>query len=91
MDIENSKPLEIVPAPAAPPAPAAVAPVAPAAPAVAATPTATPAPAPVATVPGEIRKTDGKTPGGWNRFAGYKPGDNKNKKNDRRDSSKGRR
>ena len=46
----------------------------------------TPAPAPK----GEIPKTTGKTPGGWNRFAGYNPNAAKDKKNDRRDN-KGRR
>lgn len=46
------------------------------------------APAPAVNV--EMPKTTGKTPGGWNRFAGYNPNDAKNKKNDRRDN-KGRR
>ena len=82
------------------PAPVASAPEAVAVPAATVAPTApaptTAAPAPAATaapvVKGEIPKTTGKTPGGWNRFAGYNPNDAKNKKNDRRgDSSKGRR
>ncbi len=81
METTNSTPQETTPAPVAstPEAPAAAA------------PAAAPAPKPAA-VPftGEIPKTDGKTPGGWNRFAGYNPNDAKNKKNDRRDN-KGRR
>jgi hypothetical protein len=46
--------------------------------------------APAPAFNGELPKTTGKTPGGWNRFAGYNPNDAKNKKNDRRDN-KGRR
>jgi hypothetical protein len=58
---------------------------------VAATPVA---PAPVVVpsgqiIKGELPKTTGTTPGGWNRFAGYDPKAAKDKKNDRRDG-KGR-
>lgn len=77
MENTNSNPEEAKSAPA--PAPAAAA------------PAATPAPAPAAPAPtGELPKTTGTTVGGWNRFAGYKPGDNNKKKNDRRDQ-RGRR
>ena len=76
METESSKPQETTPAPAASTPPAAAAP-APAA----------PAPA----VPqGPIPQTNGKTPGGWNRFAGYDREAAKNKKQDRRES-RGRR
>ena len=56
-------------------------------------PAAAPAVAPAApAVPGEMPKTDGKTPGGWNRFAGYNPNAAKNKQKDRRgEGSRGRR
>src|SRR5947207_1860213 len=40
-------------------------------------------------IKGELPKTTGTTPGGWNRFAGYDPKASKDKKNDRRDG-KGR-
>ena len=54
---------------------------------------ATPAPAPT---PAEAPKgmapvTKGNAPGGWNRFAGYKPGQAKDKQKDRRDDRRGRR
>jgi len=52
-------------------------------------PAAAPAPAPVPVVKGELPKTTGNTPGGWNRFAGYDRNAAKNKANDR--GSKGRR
>lgn len=45
------------------------------------------APAPVAAVPAvkmELPKTDGKTVGGWNRFAGYNPNAAKAKQRDGR-------
>lgn len=55
-----------------------------------ATPAATPAPAEAGSNLAPVTK--GNVPGGWNRFAGYKPGEAKNKKNDRRDrDSRGRR
>ena len=57
-------------------------------PAVVAAPAAPAKPA-VPVVNGPLPKTDGKTPGGWNRFAGYDPKAAKNKSNDR--GSKGRR
>jgi hypothetical protein len=92
METLNSDLKETVPAPASVPAPVASIPEVAAAPAVIVAPAVNAAPAPVATVKGEMPKTTGKTPGGWNRFAGYNPNDAKNKKNDRRgDSSKGRR
>ena len=74
---------------------AAAAPVETAAPAsVAAAPAVIAAPAPVVVpssqiIKGELPKTTGTTPGGWNRFAGYDPKAAKDKKNDRRDG-KGR-
>ena len=73
------------PVPAAVPAPVANTPEAAAAPAM------TPAPAPVAAAKAVIPKTDGKTPGGWNRFAGYSRNDAKKKQNDRREGFRGRR
>jgi hypothetical protein len=102
MDTENSKPNETEPVQAAAPAPEAVSPETPAAapaptaaspeaPAAPPAPAATPAPAPAPAVKMELPKTDGKTPGGWNRFAGYKPHDGKNKPRDRRDGPGGRR
>ncbi|HTC20456.1 MAG TPA: hypothetical protein VK859_06400 [bacterium] len=97
MDIVNSEIKETAPVPESVPAPVASTPEVPAPPTAPPAPvtTATAAPAPAPAVPvvkGEIPKTTGKTPGGWNRFAGYNPNDAKNKKNDRRgDSSKGRR
>lgn len=52
--------------------------------------TAAPAPAPV--VGGMAPVTKGNVQGGWNRFAGYKPGEANKKKNDRRDGGgRGRR
>ncbi len=106
MDMVDNKPKETETAPASVPAPVANTPEAAAAPAVAAepvaapapvpapvaaaTPAAAPAPAPVEIFKGIVPQTKPNAPGGWNRFAGYKPGDAKNKKNDRRDS-KGRR
>ena len=52
--------------------------------------TAPPAPAPV--VGGMAPVTKGNVQGGWNRFAGYKPGEANKKKNDRRDGGgRGRR
>jgi hypothetical protein len=51
----------------------------------------TPAPAPVEAAKIVIPKTDGKTVGGWNRFAGYNPNAAKNKQKDRREGSRGRR
>jgi hypothetical protein len=94
MDIVNSEIKETAPVPESVPAPVASVPEVPAPPAVTPAPatTAAAAPAPAPAVKGEMPKTTGKTPGGWNRFAGYNPNDAKNKKNDRRgDSSKGRR
>jgi hypothetical protein len=81
MDTTNSNPAEAAPVATAS-APEVTAAPAPAAPAVvaASAPVKT---APVATGPVEIPKTTGKTPGGWNRFAGYNPNEAKNKKNDR--------
>lgn len=54
-----------------------------------------PAPAPVAAAPApgakmELPKTTGKTPGGWNRFAGYNPNDAKNRQGGR-DKDRGQR
>ena len=71
-----------VPAPAAAPAPAQ-----------AAAPAAAPQPAPKPAEPmtGLAPVTKGNVAGGWNRFAGYKPGQSKDKKNDRRDDRRGRR
>ena len=85
-------PVEI-PAPVETPAPAVTpAPTVAAAPAPVPAPAVTPASAPVPGVKMELPKTTGKTPGGWNRFAGYNPAEAKNKKDNRRgDSSKGRR
>lgn len=80
METVNSNPAETAAVPEAVAAPAA-----PTAPAV--TPTVPAAPV----VKGELPKTSGTTVGGWNRFAGYKPGEQKNKKNDRGDRGKGRR
>jgi len=77
------------PAPVSAPAVAAAHVTAPA-PASAPAVTAAPAPAPVEIVRGVVPQTKANAPGGWNRFAGYKPGDGKNKKNDRREG-KGRR
>jgi hypothetical protein len=96
METLNSNPeqKESAPAPAAAPE-AAAAPVMSAAtitnatPAVTKAPAAAPAPATAPVVKGELPKTDGKTPGGWNRFAGYDPKAAKNKANDR--GGKGRR
>jgi hypothetical protein len=98
MEETNSNLKEVTPVPASVPAPVAsvpeAAPVSAPAPAVTVTPAvkvaATPTPAPSGPV--ELPKTTGKTPGGWNRFAGYNPAEAKNKKDNRRgDSSKGRR
>ncbi len=69
----------VTPVETAAPAPVAAAPVV----------VAKPAPKPAVVFTGELPKTDGKTPGGWNRFAGYDPKAAKDKKNDRRDG-KGR-
>lgn len=74
-----------VEAPAPVSAPVENAPVATAAPAVTPAPIATPASAPVVGVKMELPKTTGQTPGGWNRFAGYKPNTDKNNKNKPRD------
>lgn len=54
---------------------------------------AAPAPAPAPAVGGMAPVTKGNMPGGWNRFAGYKPGEANKKKNDRRGDrdSRGRR
>ena len=71
----NTQP-EAVPAPATAPVQAAPA------------PAAVPAPGPAAKI--EIPKTTGKTPGGWNRFAGYNPNDAKNKQGGR-DKDRGQR
>lgn len=95
MDMVDNSPKETESAPAAAPAPVASTPEAPKAPSaapapVAAAPAPAPAPARVEIVKGIVPQTKGTTPGGWNRFAGYKPGDAKNNKNDRRES-KGRR
>jgi hypothetical protein len=55
-------------------------------------PAATPAPAPAPTGKIEIPQTSGKTPGGWNRFAGYDPNAAKNKQQrGRREGSRGHR
>ena len=100
MDMSNSNPNETAAVPASAQAPAASVPEAAAAPvmtaatitnatpAVVAAPAAPAKPA-VPVVNGPLPKTDGKTPGGWNRFAGYDPKAAKNKSNDR--GSKGRR
>ena len=89
METTNSNPTETAPVEVSAPAPVASAPEVVAAPAVAAAPAPVKT-APVATGPVEIPKTTGKTPGGWNRFAGYNPNDAKNKK-DNRGGSGGRR
>jgi hypothetical protein len=88
-DLAGSVPAP-APAPAAVTPPAAAAPAAPAVPAVSVTPAAAPAPAPVSLAYMVIPKTTGKTPGGWNRFAGFDRNEAKNKPKDRRDSSKRR-
>ena len=82
MEQLNNNPKETGAAPAPTPAPAANTPPAAAAPAV--------TPAPVEAANGLIPQTSGKTPGGWNRFAGYKRSDPKNNQKDRRES-RGRR
>lgn len=59
-----------------------------------ATPAIAPAPAAAAPAPvfnGELPKTTGKTPGGWNRFAGYDPNAAKNKQRNDRGGKGGRR
>ena len=71
-------------------APVASAPETPAPPAAAPVQASNPAPAAAEAPKGEMPKTDGKTPGGWNRFAGYNPNAAKNKPKDRRES-RGRR
>jgi len=81
MENTNNNPAEATAAPA----PVVSAPEAVAAPAVTAAPAAPAAP------PGEMPKTDGKTPGGWNRFAGYNPNAAKSKQKDGRGGPKGRR
>jgi hypothetical protein len=84
MEMLNSNPTETasVPTPVPPQMPST--PESPAAPA------ATPAPAPVAAVKMEIPKTDKKTVGGWNRFAGHNPNAAKNKQKDGRKGPGGR-
>lgn len=77
MDTLNNNPKETEAAPAPVPSPAASSPEAAAAPAPEAGKNLAP-------------QTKGNVPGGWNRFAGYKPGEAKNKQKDRRDS-RGRR
>ena len=96
METTNNNPAETTPAPApAPQANAAPAAGAPAPAAARPAPTGTestapPAPAPV--VGGMAPVTKGNVQGGWNRFAGYKPGEANKKKNDRRDGGgRGRR
>jgi hypothetical protein len=84
MDMLNSTPSETESVPASVSAPM------PSAPAVVAAPAAAPAPAPVAAVKMEIPKTDKKTVGGWNRFAGYNPNAAKNKPKDGRKGPGGR-
>jgi hypothetical protein len=84
MDMLNSNPTETEAVPTSVPAPM------PSAPAVVAAPAAAPAPAPVAAVKMEIPKTDKKTVGGWNRFAGYNPNAAKAKQKDGRKGPGGR-
>jgi len=94
METLNSTPEQTESAPAPVVAPAAEIPQAEAAPVAQAAPAAPAAPAPVKLAPlgtVELPKTTGKTPGGWNRFAGYDPKEAKNKKNDNRGGNKGRR
>jgi len=97
MENLNSTPAETAPVavmePTASIPEATAAPVETAAP-VATAPAVIAAPAPVVVpsgqiIKGELPKTTGTTPGGWNRFAGYDPKAAKDKKNDRRDG-KGR-
>jgi hypothetical protein len=91
MDMVDNKPKETeplsdiaTPAPVTPPvSKPEAAPVAPATP-------VTAAPAPVELFKGVIPTTKANAQGGWNRFAGYKPGDAKNKQKDRREG-RGRR
>lgn len=101
METLNSNSSETESVPASVPAPVATVPEATAAPvmkdativnaapAAIKAPTATAAPAQVPVVKGELPKTTGSTPGGWNRFAGYDRNAAKNKSNDR--GSKGKR
>ncbi len=84
MDMLNSNPTETEAVPTSVPAPM------PSTPESAATPAPTPAPAPVAAVKIEVAKTDKKTVGGWNRFAGYNPNAAKNKPKDGRKGPGGR-
>ncbi len=88
MDTLNNTPTEQAPAPA----PVASTPEVVAAPVSTPVATATPAPAPASApaVKMELPKTDGKTVGGWNRFAGYNPNAAKNKQKDGRGGPGGR-
>ncbi len=83
MDMLNSNPAETESVPA--PVPAQM----PSAPETAAAPAVTPAPAPAPAVKMEIPKTDKKTVGGWNRFAGYNPNAAKNKQKEGRGGPRG--
>jgi len=84
MDVLNSTPPETESVPASVPAQT------PSTPESAAAPAPTPAPAPVPAVKMEIPKTDKKTVGGWNRFAGYNPNAAKAKQKDGRKGGAGR-
>jgi hypothetical protein len=84
MELLNSNPTETESVPTSVPAQT------PNTPEPAATPAATPAPVPVAAVKMEIPKTDKKTVGGWNRFAGHNPNAAKNKPKDGRRGTGGR-
>lgn len=85
MNTAENKPQETTPAQASTPIPA------PAPAPVANTPAPAAAPAPAPAPQGMAPVTKGTVAGGWNRFAGYKPGQSKDKKNDRRDDRRGRR
>lgn len=94
MDTLNNNPKETETAPASVPTPAANSPEAAAAPIPVKASEGKPAaaPAPVEIVKGIVPTTKGNVAGGWNRFAGYKPGQSKDKQKDRRDrDSRGRR
>ena len=84
MDVLNSNPTETESVPTSVPAQT------PGAPESTAAPAATPAPVPVPAVKMEIPKTDKKTVGGWNRFAGFNPNAAKNKPKDGRKGPGGR-
>jgi hypothetical protein len=83
MDTVNSNTPETTPAP--------VASVPEVTPVPGATPVVAAAPAPAETVKGELPKTTGKTPGGWNRFAGFNRADQNKKQRDGGRGGSGRR